>query len=285
MRLFLLSSAALFMACVSVTHAADGDVVARIGTTTLSLAEAKQIAAQIPNLSQAGQQDIDHLIRTEVIRKSLAVEARQKGFDKQPEVTELMNRSADQALVASYMNSLARPPADYPPEELVKEAYEANKASLVTPAQYHLSQIYVAGTDAKAAAQADDFYRQATRKDADFAQLARKLSQHKPSADQGGDMGWVSEKNLLPTIRSSLDGLKKGEISKPVAGADGFHILKLMEQKEAQQLPLEKVKSFLVQNLRLRRAQELEAKYVDDLMAKTPVEINGIALSQLTKKD
>jgi parvulin-like peptidyl-prolyl isomerase len=96
-------------------------------------------------------------------------------------------------------------------------------------------------------------------------------------------MGWLSAKDLVPSIRETLEGLKKGEIGKPVQGTEGYHILKLEERKESEVLPLDKVKPVLVQNLRLRRAQEIEAAYLDALLAKTPVAINGIALSELDR--
>ncbi|NWG87711.1 MAG: peptidylprolyl isomerase [Hydrogenophilaceae bacterium] len=283
MRHILPSALTLSLAWTMAAHAGDADVVARMGDTTLTLAEVRQIAAQNPAEAQNAPQGIERLVRTELVRKAVAKEARKQGFDKKPEVSAQMERAVEQALVAAYMNSIARPPADYPSEDVLKQAYEANKAAFTTPVQYRVSQIYVAGKDAKASQQADELYRQATRKNADFAEIARKSSQHQASAAQGGDMGWLPENDLLPAIRSALNGLKPGDTARPVAGAEGFHIVKLAERKEPQILPLDKVKPALVQNLRLRRAQEIEAAYLEDLLAKTPVAVNGIALGEAVK--
>jgi len=131
--------------------------------------------------------------------------------------------------------------------------------------------------------QAEELHRQATRRGADFAEIARKSSQHKASADKGGDMGWLAEGDLLPAIRAALAGLKRGEVAAPVAGSEGFHIVRLAERKEAEPLSLDKVRPSLVQQLRLRRAQELEAAYLDELLAKSPVAVNGILLGELVR--
>jgi len=275
-----LISGLMALAAMPSVHAAETDVVARMGDITLSLAEARQIAGQLPAEARTPQ-GMDRLVRTEIMRKSVAAEARRLGIDRKPEVAALMERAAEQALVTAHMNGIARPPADYPAEDLLNQAYEANKAAFTTPPQYRVSQIYVAGTDAKAARQADELHRQATRKNADFADIARKSSQHKASADKGGDMGWLTEKDLVPAIRQALADLKKGEVGKPVAGSEGYHILRLQERKAAELLPFDKVKPALIQNLRLRKAQEIESAYLEALLSKSPVAVNGIALSEL----
>jgi parvulin-like peptidyl-prolyl isomerase len=268
---------------LSSAHAADNDVVAKLGNTTLTLGEVKQLTAQVPDLGKVNPQELDRLIRTEIVRKELVSEARRKGFDKSPEATARMNLAADQALVAAYMNSLSRPPADYPSDAEVKQAYESHKEAFVAQTQYHLAQIFVPGKDGKAAAEAEDVYRQASRKDADFAKLASTLSKHAPSAERGGDMGWVSEKNLMPAIGAAISQLDQGGVAKPVLADDGYHVVKLLEKKPARPLSFDEVKSYLAQTLRLQRARENEAHYLDNLVAKNPVEINGIALSELRK--
>jgi peptidylprolyl isomerase len=281
MRLAL-SACLLALPLALPAQARDTDQVARMGGSSLSLAEVRQLAESLPAEARSPQA-LERLARTEVIRKHVAGEARRQGFERKPEVAALMERAAEQVLVTAYMNSLARPPADYPGDDLVRQAYENNKAAFSRPAQYRVSQIYVVGTDAKAARQAEELHRQATRKGADFAEIARKSSQHKASADKGGDMGWLAEGDLLPAIRAALGGMKKGEVAAPVAGGEGFHIVRLADRKDAEPLSLDQVKPTLVQQLRLRKAQELEAAYLEGLLAKSPLAVNGILLGELAK--
>ena len=54
-----------------------------------------------------------------------------------------IERAKEQVVVASYMNHTARAPANFPSEEALKQTYEANKTSLIAPAQYRVAQIYL----------------------------------------------------------------------------------------------------------------------------------------------
>lgn len=263
-------------------RAADSDIVARMGNITLTLEDARRLVGKSPADAQSPEA-IERMLRTEVVRRALARQARSQSFDKRPEVAQRMEQAAEQALVAAYMNDRARPDKDFPSETEIRQAYEANKAQFTTQRQYRVSQIYVAGADKAAADKADDLHAQALRQKSGFAEIARKSSQHKASAELGGDMGWLAEASLVPAVRSALTQLKKGEISKPVAGSEGYHILMLADLRQPELLPLDKVKPLLVQNLRLRKAAELEAAYIDGLLAKTPVAVNNISLDELAK--
>ncbi|MGQ9687014.1 MAG: peptidylprolyl isomerase [Thiobacillaceae bacterium] len=278
-RLFLSSFLTLIMPAV----ANESDVIARMGELTLTRAEVRQLAETNP--AEAGSAPgLERLVRTEIIRRAVAAEARHKGFDRKPEMAARMEQAARQALVAAYVNDLTRPPEDYPSEEQLRQAYEAHKASLQTPRQYRLAQIYIAGTDAAARKRAEDLVRELRRRGADFAAVARRASQHAPSAAKGGDIGWLAEAELQPAIREAVEKAGKGDIIGPVQGAAGWHVLRLEERKEPQTAPFEQVRDGLRNSLRLRRAAEIEAAYLDGLMARTPVTVNGIALEEMHRR-
>ncbi len=270
----------IFLTLIPTARAGDNDVVARMGESTLTLRDARQLAEQNPQEAQ-NLQSLERLLRIEAMRRYLADEARKQSFDKKPEVAARMAHAADQALAAAYMNSIARPPADYPSEAQLQEAYAANKAAFTTDRQFRLSQIYIPGTDEKARKEAEELRQLAAQKKADFAAIARKSSKHAPSAAAGGDMGWLAEKSLQPAIRKAVQGLSKGQVTPVVAGEEGFHIIRLVDIREPEVLPLDKVKDALTQSLRLRKAQEIEAAYLEKLQARMPIAINEIALSEL----
>jgi len=90
---------------------------------------------------------LDRLVREELVRQFIVGEAKQQGWDKKPDVQLAMDRARDQALLQAYVNNLARPPASYPTDDEIKEAYEASKANLTVPAEYQLAQIYVSSPE------------------------------------------------------------------------------------------------------------------------------------------
>jgi parvulin-like peptidyl-prolyl isomerase len=266
-----------------VAIAADQDIVARMGPVSLSEADVRLIARANPAEARSVLA-LEKRLRTEIIRRGVAAEARRQSFDKKPEVAARMEQAAEQALVTSYMNGIAQPPADYPSAELLQQTYDANKDALIAPRQYRVSQIYVAGADEKARKLADELAKAARRKNTDFAALARKSSQHAASAGKGGDLGWLSESELAPAFRQALLGLAKGEVGAPAAGPEGWHILKLVERKEPELQPLEKVRDALARNLRLRKAAEIEQAYLEAMLTRTPISVNGIALEGMVKR-
>jgi peptidylprolyl isomerase len=286
-----LTPALLMLLAVSVptlstqtANAAELAIVARMGSISLTEADVKAIMQANPAEARSPQ-GIEKRIRTEIIRRGIAAEARRQSFDKKPEVAARMDQAAEQALVASYMNSIAQPANDFPSEALLQQTYDANKNALMSPRQYRVSQIYIAGNDAKASKLAEELLRDARRKNADFAAMARKSSQHPASAGKGGDMGWLSETDLAPPFKNALKGMNKGDVvTTPVAGTEGLHILKLSERKEPEVQPLEKVRELLIRNLRLRKASEIEQAYLESMLSKTPVTLNSIALEELAKR-
>lgn len=262
--------------------AADQDVIARMGDITITQTEARELAKSLPAEAR-GAQELEKLIRTEIIRRGVAAQARKQSFDKKPEVAARMDQAAEQALVTSYMNVIAQPPAGFPSEELLKKAYEANKSALMAPPRVKLSQIFIPGMDDKARKLSEEVAKQAQRKGADFAALARKYSKHAPSADKGGELGWASETELAPAFRQALQGAAKGAVSDPVAGTQGWHLLKLEDRKEAELQSFDKVRDALARSLRLRKAAEIERAYLDGMLERTPISLNGLALDGLLK--
>jgi peptidylprolyl isomerase len=127
--------------------AAGDAVIGKMGNVEVKTSDVRRIIdAQPPEVRKqiaGGIPELDRLVRNELVRQALLAEAKAKGLDKKPDVVLIMDRAREQALLQVYMNDVARPPANFPSEEDVKQAYEANKAQLAVPAQFELAQIFV----------------------------------------------------------------------------------------------------------------------------------------------
>ena len=86
----------------------------------------------------------------------------------------------------------------------------------------------------------DSIYN-ALKRGADFAALARKLSDDKGSAQQGGELPWLQKGQTLKEFEDAAFALKPGEISKPVLSPAGYHIIKMIERRSF--LPYDSVKA------------------------------------------
>lgn len=77
---------------------------------------------------------------------------------------------------------------------------------------------------------ADSIYT-ALVKGANFADLARRLSDDKGSASRGGDISWVQKGQTVKEFEDLVFTMKKGELSKPFLSPFGYHIVKLMDKQ------------------------------------------------------
>ena len=272
--------------------AADGmdDVVAKMGAIEIKRGEFEQMlnVAQENNPSaHPSQQAVSQALRTELIRRTLLDEAKRAAWDKRPEVQRQIESAREQVIVSSFINQQARPAPSYPSAQEIQSAYETNKTFFMQLPQVRLMQIYLpvasseANSSEKVRQQAEELWKRANEKGADFSDLARRYSKHAESAAKDGDMGWLQEDLLVPEIRTVAQKLAIGEIGKPVKAADGWHIVKVMERKAASQKSLAEVRDSLVQSMRLKKAQENEQQYLNQLVAKTPITVNEITLSSL----
>ena len=66
----------------------------------------------------------------------------------------------------------------------------------------------------------------------DFAELARFNSKD-GSAAKGGDLGWVYPGDTVPEFEHAMNSLQTGDISQPVQSPFGWHLIKVVERREA----------------------------------------------------
>jgi peptidyl-prolyl cis-trans isomerase SurA len=151
----------------------------------------------------------------------------------------------------------------------VKADYDARKEEYTRPATVHLQEILISGDDARA--RAIEVVTRA-RAGEDFAELARSLSAS-PTRGAGGDLGSVNLKELSPAIQKAAGPLQPGEVSDPVAGADGFRLLKLVSRTESGLIPLEEVKAQIRQRLMETRGNKAYDDYVDGLRKNAIVDV------------
>lgn len=77
---------------------------------------------------------------------------------------------------------------------------------------------------------ADSIYK-ALVNGANFADLARRVSDDKGSAARGGDVSWVQKGQTVKEFEDVVFAMKKGELSKPFLSPFGYHIVKLTDKQ------------------------------------------------------
>jgi hypothetical protein len=107
---------------------------------------------------------------------------------------------------------------------------------------------------------------------ADFAELAREFSQD-PSAESGGDMGYLHQGMLGETAQQAIDALQQGELTPVVQLLEGYALFRLIDRESPRVNPLDKVRQRATE-LWLRQAQEsFQAEQVKRLREGARIEI------------
>ena len=99
----------------------------------------------------------------------------------------------------------------------------------------------------------DSIYN-ALKAGADFATLARKCSDDKGTAVDGGQLPWVQPGQTVSEFEKAAYALRKGEISQPVLSPFGYHIIK-MDDKSAF-FPFDSLKNDIINFIDQRGIRE-----------------------------
>jgi peptidyl-prolyl cis-trans isomerase D len=81
---------------------------------------------------------------------------------------------------------------------------------------------------------------------ADFAEAAGKYSDDYMSAENGGELGFISKGVMVPEFEEAAFALETGEISEPVRTEFGYHLIKVEERKTEEEEEQIKVRHILM---------------------------------------
>ena len=118
-------------------------------------------------------------------------------------------------------------------------------------------------------------YRDQVRaKTADFAELAKRFSED-GSASDGGNLGWMGPGDLVPEFEQAMNRLQIGEVSNPVKTEFGWHLIQVLERREAQ-LTVEKQRQFARAAIRERKFEQAYQDWLRELRDTATVKILNV---------
>lgn len=155
-------------------------------------------------------------------------------------------------------------------EAQAKEFYDRNRETFKVPEQVHallilLPVIEREGAPSKAEAKrlADEARAKAVAGE-DFGGLARRYSQD-PSAQRGGDLGWVPRGLMFPAAEEVAFAMKIGDVSPVLETPKGFTVLKVLDKKPESVRTFEEVKGPLMQDMSRLMARNVLEEKVNEL--------------------
>jgi PPIC-type PPIASE domain len=230
-------------------------------------------------------------VRDRLIKLALADEALAHGWDKREDVAYRIEAARQDAIAGSWIAAQVAGDPNFPTDAQVQTAYDLNKAKLTVPREYNIAQIFIVIAPGASKQNEDDaqhkladLRQQLLKQHADFAALAKRYSDEKASAANGGELGWVREDTLLPPVRAAVQGMAEGAISEPVRSQNGWHLIKLTGIKAPAQATLAEARDTLVKAMRQERMVEGQRNYLNNMLKQQSVEVNEIELSKFAPK-
>lgn len=274
----------ILLLAIRLLQAESSPVLAKIGEIEVTGVEIRENIAGLDQQQQATLANdpaaLGQYVRALLIQRLVLKQALDRNWDQDPAVIARLVRARETTLTESFLQNASAVDAGYPDDAELAAAYEAAKSKLLIRRTYKLAQIYIASDKAKL----DRVLKQLKAKNADFAAIARGNSEEAASAAHGGEIGWLSEDQVQSEMRATLPKLALGSVSEPILVKDGWHILKVLDIREARAPAFAEVRENLVVQLRAERARTKRQEFLAGLIKDHPLAINEIELSKLAAK-
>lgn len=187
--------------------------------------------------------------------------------------------TATQGLQPGQVSDVVRTGAGFHILKLIeRKAPERLVVTMVqTRARHILLRTSAQMTQTQAIARLADVRKQIVSGQADFASMARKMSQD-TSAEQGGDLGWASPGMFVPEFEEAMGRLQEeGAVSPPVVSRFGVHLIQLNDRRRVELSP-QQVRESVRAQLRQSRYEEAYTAWARDVRARAFVELREAPL-------
>ncbi len=196
---------------------------------------------ELPSIETFPPEVVETFAKEIYLERELVSRAKKEGITKKEDLKYQIENSKNRIIANAYLNSIIKEKVS---EEKIRDKYAELNSGIAGKKEFSVAHILVK-TKVEAEKIYDSLTSKKAKKAANFADLAKKNSIDKDTANKGGKLGYVLEDNMLKEIAAVVATLKKGEISKPIETKSGWHIVKLEDIKEAKAASFEEVKESL----------------------------------------
>jgi peptidyl-prolyl cis-trans isomerase C len=225
---------------------------------------------------KVAQDDLDKLIEAQLPegRDGFEQFLRDSAISEKDVLEEIKRQLATSRLVEDVTEDVAQPDA-----EAVRNAYDDNKASMVTPEQRQLRNIVVASKS-----EAEQVLK-AAKSGTSFTELVKTWSRDGSTRDSGGDLGVLTAAQLESDFAEAAFGVADGALFGPVQTRYGWNVGQVMRVIPSKPLAFEtvkaQVKTELYNQLRLKKwstflrsvLREGDVTYASDYKPTDPYEV------------
>ena len=253
----------------------DDDVLAELDGVSITWGEVRPSLqrSHTLNSTQARIEALENIIDNRLMTQK----AKQAGLEQDPVYQARFGEFSKTRLINIHRGQLLE--SMEPTSEEIKAYYDANKEKIVVKEVRKL-QMLVVETEEEA---------EALKKQIE----AREISFHKAVADHSiipdakktlGQIGWVSEGSGFPELEKETFLLEAGEIGGPVKSPSGWHLVRVLDQRDAQYTDINDEQT--IKKTRRMYLDEKLNQYVIDLRKNEyPIEIEEEMISKLSQQE
>ncbi|HLO25693.1 MAG TPA: peptidylprolyl isomerase [Geobacteraceae bacterium] len=205
--------------------------------------------------------------------KDYARELQKIGVDEKG----LLESTRRDLAIAYFVNTKIAPDIKVSEKE-IKKFYDQNPDKFRQDEQVRARHILIgvdnkAGIEAKKAARekAEKLHKE-LEKGADFATLAKDNSTC-PSNRQGGDLGYFGKGKMVPQFEQAAFALEPGGLSNVVETPYGYHIIKLVDRKRAEEIPLTTARNKIENYLRVQKTNVAIETFVGEARKNAKIDV------------
>jgi peptidyl-prolyl cis-trans isomerase C len=166
-------------------------------------------------------------LQNEIDKRLMAQKAREAGLDRDPLYLVRLNEFQKTRLVNLHRQNLAQ--EKEPSNEQLKAYYEANRYAIMQVEMRKTQDVLL-----KTREEAEALKARIETGELTMYQAAADFSIAPGAKQQLGEVGWVAAGRAQPAIDEVIFKLAPGEIGGPVESPEGWHLLKVLDVKEAK---------------------------------------------------
>jgi len=226
-----------------------------------------ELATLSPDYKSISEADKMQFLEALINKLLLLQEAKKKGLQDEEGVKRLIQKVEEEIIIQGLIDREIGDKAQVKDEE-VREHYQKNRTAYAQPVQIRARHIVV---DSKLLAikilsDLDD--------GKSFEDLAKRYSLDIPTKDNGGDLGYFTMGTLIDDFEQACMELDIGEISEEVKTDLGYHIIEVLDKKEARIRPLEEVEKAIRAELLMQKEITIYDKFLRELREDKEITIN-----------
>ncbi len=283
------------LALTSCTKQSAPSVLAKVGSSEIRLEDFQE---QMLRRGGARPDALDKnaLLEEMIANEALYVRALQAGLANDPDVKRawrnlLIGKLKERELDARIRN------AEITPAE-IQAYYEQNRERYARPAKARLAVLFLKTEPlmkAEKIAELQSLLAEAREKtlgasgpapERGFGPLAIDYSEDQATRYKGGDIGWVEAGRQHPrwspaVVQAGLALTQVGEVSGVITDQNGIQLVRLMERRDADVVPLKEVEAVIRQRLLSEKRRQLEQSFTADARKSVPVEAHPELLANI----